>query len=151
MTKIILAIIPVLALACATGGTRSSATAARDRDVITMEDIKRAGASTAYDLVRSLRPNWLNVRGEHSFRETPRVTGTGTGSNVQVVPGIDVLIIYLDNARFGGVETLRQIPVASLTSLQYFDAKTATYKWGPGHTHGAILVSTAPAPVPPQP
>jgi hypothetical protein len=112
-----------------------------------MDDIKRASAANAYDLVRSVRPNWLNVRGENSFRETPR--GSGSGSNVQVVPGIDMLVVYLDNARLGGIEMLRQVPVASLTSLRYFDATAATHKWGSGHAHGAILVSTAPTAVPP--
>ena len=83
-----------------------------------------------FDLVQTLRPNWLHTRGEHSIAD---------GSQ-----GIDVLIVYLDNARLGGAQTLRQIPVQTLTSIQYFDAKSATYKWGNGHTHGAILVSTAP-------
>lgn len=124
---------------CATG-SGSAATAARDRDVLAMEEIRRASATNAFDLVKSLRPNWLNTRGVDSFRESARAQGT----RGQVTPGIDVLIIYLDNARLGGEETLRQIAVPTVTSLQYFDAKSATYKWGPGHTHGAILVSTAP-------
>lgn len=147
MVKTLFVIIPVVAMACASGGSGSAATPSRDRNLIAMDEIKRASAANAYDLVRSARPNWLNVRGENSFRETPR--GSASGSNVQVVPGIDMLVVYLDNARLGGVETLRQVPVASLTSLQYFDAKAATHKWGSGHTHGAILVSTAPTPVPP--
>ena len=142
-----LVVLMFVALACASGGGGSAATDSRDRDMIAMEDIERSGAANVYDLVRSLRPNWLNVRGENSFRESAR--GSGAGSNIQVVPGIDMLVVYLDNARLGGVETLRQIPVPSVTSLRYYDAKAATYKWGTGHAHGAILVSTAPAPVPP--
>ena len=120
----------VLVTGCASGGTSSSPSARRNRDLILMDEIQRASAGNAFDLVQTLRPNWLHTRGEHSIAD---------GSQ-----GIDVLIVYLDNARLGGAQTLRQIPVQTLTSIQYFDAKSATYKWGNGHTHGAILVSTAP-------
>lgn len=120
----------VLVTACASGGTTSAPSARRNRDLIMMDEIQRASAGNAFDLVQTLRPNWLHTRGEHSISD---------GSQ-----GIDVVIVYLDNARLGGAQTLRQIPVQTLTSIQYFDAKAATYKWGNGHTHGAILVSTAP-------
>ena len=131
----------VLALAgCASGGGSSSPAATRSRDLITMDEMSRAGVANAYDLIKSLRPNWLNARGEHSFRETARTQGR---SEV-VTPGVPTVMVYLDNARLGGLETLRQVMVPSLTSVQYFDAKSATFKWGAGHSHGAILVSTAP-------
>ncbi len=120
----------LLVTACASGGTSNAPSARRNRDLILMDEIQRASAGNAFDLVQTLRPNWLHMRGEHSISD---------GSQ-----GIDVLIVYLDNARLGGAQTLRQIPVQTLTSIQFFDAKAATYKWGNGHTHGAILVSTAP-------
>lgn len=120
----------VLAIGCATGGTTNAPSARRNRDLILMDEIQRASAGNAYDLVQALRPNWFHTRGENSISE---------GSQ-----GLDVLIVYLDNARLGGAQALRQIPVQTLTSIQYFDAKAATYRWGNGHTHGAILVSTAP-------
>lgn len=141
---------PIVALAvaaCASGSASSSSTAARSRDLITVEEMRKAGAANAYDLITTLRPNWLNIRGEHSFRETAR---TQDRSEV-VTPGVPTLVIYLDNARLGGAETLRQVLVPTLMSVQYFDAKAATFKWGAGHSHGAILVSTAaPPPVPPR-
>ena len=122
-----------------TAGTSTSASSAtRSRDLITTEEIGKSGAQNAYDLITSLRPNWLNTRGEHSFRETARTQGR---SEV-VTPGLPMVVVYLDNARLGGVETLRQVLVPALTSIQYFDAKAATFKWGAGHSHGAILVST---------
>ena len=116
--------------ACASGGSASAPSTRRNRDLITTDEIQRSSAGNAFDLVQTLRPNWLYTRGEHSISD---------GSQ-----GIDVVIVYLDNARLGGAQTLRQVPVQTVTSLQYFDAKAATYRWGNGHTHGAILVSTAP-------
>lgn len=142
MKTTLLALFLLAASACASGRGGSAASDSRSRNIITMAEIKRVSATNAFELVRSLRPNWLNTRGEDSFRETPR--GSATASNVQVAPGIDIVVVYLDNARLGGAEALRQIPVPALTSIQYFDAKAATFKWGAGHTHGAILVSTAP-------
>ena len=120
----------VLVTGCASGGSSSTPSVRRNRDLILMDEIQRASAGNAYDLVQALRPNWFHTRGEHSISD---------GSQ-----GLDVLIVYLDNARLGGAQALRQIPVQTLTSIQYFDAKAATYRWGNGHTHGAILVSTAP-------
>lgn len=120
----------ILLTACASGGSSSTPAVRRNRNLILMDEIQRASAGNAYDLVQALRPNWFHTRGEHSISD---------GSQ-----GLDVLIVYLDNARLGGAQALRQIPVQSLTSIQYFDAKAATYRWGNGHTHGAILVSTAP-------
>jgi hypothetical protein len=50
--------------------------------------------------------------------------------------------VYLDNARLGGPETLREIHTGSITSVRFYDSAKAQYRFGIGHTHGAILVST---------
>lgn len=130
VSRMLIAGTALLAVSGCASGSGSKSSARPNRNLILMEEIKRASAGNAFDLVQTLRPNWLHTRGEHSIAD---------GSQ-----GIDVLIVYLDNARLGGAQALRQIPVQSVTSLQYFDARAATYRWGNGHTHGAILVSTAP-------
>lgn len=121
----------VLVSACASAGSGASPNARRNRNLIALDEIQRASAGNAFDLIQSIRPQWFNIRGQHSI-------GDGT-------QGLDVLIVYMDNARLGGAQALRQVPVQSLTSLEFFDARAATYRWGNGHTHGAILVSTGPA------
>jgi hypothetical protein len=42
------------------------------------------------------------------------------------------------------VSELRALPVAGVMAVRYFDGPQATYKWGSGHSHGAIVVVTLP-------
>jgi len=115
------------------------------RTLILRDEIARAGAPNALALVQALRSEWLVVRGANSFRETAR--GTTSGFAVSIAePGKENLVVYLDDARLGGPETLAQITVESIQYIQYLDASAATYRWGAGHSHGAILVSTRPLP-----
>lgn len=110
------------------------------RNVITLAEIREASANNVYELIQIRRRNWLNERGVDAFRETPR--GEQVGRAVVVTKGDDAIIVYLDNARLGGPERLREVPTAGIASIQYFDPTQATFKYGAGHSHGAILVST---------
>ncbi|HEX2187970.1 MAG TPA: hypothetical protein VHG51_03680 [Longimicrobiaceae bacterium] len=118
----------VLALALAAAGCASSSRAgdyggSRQADVITRDEVEAAGAGTAYDLVRSLRPMWLNTR-PHSMQN----------------PAGDVLKVYLNNTLLGSVDALRQIAAADVGSLRYYDVGRANYRFGQGHLNGAIQV-----------
>ena len=98
---------------------------------ITREEITRFGVQgNVFDLVYSLRRNWLNVRGE------------------DMVPGEPQLVVYLNNLRLGTFSQLRGLPAAGVTGVRYFDAAEATFRWGAGHMRGAIEVLTTSDPVP---
>jgi hypothetical protein len=111
------------------------------RRPISADEIAHSGVSTnVYDLVYSLRRNWLNMRGIETFSEAPRSIEAG---GVEVtIPGEPQLVIYLDNTRLGTVSQLHTLPVAGVLAIRYFDGPQATYKWGSGHSHGAIVVVT---------
>lgn len=102
----------------ADSGSRANST------VILREDIAASSATNAYDLIRGLHPFWLQKRGAHS------------------VQGADDIVVYIDNARFGGVASLRQIQLMSIMEVRYFDAAAANYRFGPGHSQGAIQLLT---------
>lgn len=109
---------------------------------ISADEITHAGISgTAYDIVYALRRRWLNDRGVDSPTEAPRVATTATGQEV-VIPGEVHLIIYLDNMRMGTVSELRNIPAAGILGIRYYTPVQANYRWGRGHSHGAIQVLT---------
>jgi hypothetical protein len=117
-----------LAAACGggTGGNLPEAPRARTSgDYISTAEVRANGFENAYDAVQSLRSTWL----------TRTRTSPGFSLPAEVV-------IYYNNARLGGPETLRQIPLATVTWMRYFDAKSAQYRWGTGHPQGVILVST---------
>jgi hypothetical protein len=96
----------------------------RDANRITRADLAELGTTDALDAVRSLRPNWLNQRGQGSFR------------------GAAPVRVYVDGVPRGTVETLRSLPIHAIGSMQYFGAREATQRWGTDHASGVIMVRT---------
>lgn len=111
------------------------------RQPITADEIAHAGVSgNVYDVVYSLRRNWLNLRGLNSGTEATRVV-TVNDAEV-VVQGEPQLVVYLDNIKLGTISELRRLPIVGVTSIRYYEPAEANYLWGTGHTHGAIQVLT---------
>jgi hypothetical protein len=110
--------------ACATAGGVSPPVGAPD--LLVEEQIRDNGYSSAYDVIAALRPNWLRTRGVDSF--------TNPGE----------ILVYVDNTRFGGINTLVQIPTVSVYYIQWYDGISAAARWGLGHGNGVIYISTTP-------
>jgi hypothetical protein len=100
-----------------------------DPDYILREEIDRSTARSAYELVRNHRPQWLQTRGLTTLRQAA---------------GQDGIEVYMDNARLGDVQAMRQVTLAAIQYLRFFTASEATQRWGGGHLNGAILISTRP-------
>lgn len=111
-----------------------------DQEIISQEEVQAASASNVFELVQRLHPEWLRERGPQSFSESDRVQGDLKGTSV--TPGLPTIIVYQDNARMGGVEALRVIPIADVGTVQFLNAAQATYRFGIGHAHGVILITT---------
>src|SRR5437879_2457649 len=116
-----------LAVACAGCSLHhNSGGPALDRNLLLQEQFSTRGFNTAFDVVESMRSNWLGTRGPDSF---------SSPSHVQV---------YFDGIRMGGTETLRTIDLRPVVYIRYFDGLAATARWGLDHGSGAIYVSTHP-------
>jgi hypothetical protein len=113
---------------------------ATGRAVIAAADIRSSTARNALELIQSLRPEWLVVRGTQTWRET--ASGQGEGRSLTYTPGQPAIIAYMDGLRLGGVETLAAVPVHGLTSVEFLDAHHAVVRFGAGNTHGAIVLSS---------
>jgi hypothetical protein len=125
--KVLVLLLTGLLAACASSGSRGSSPMG-DPDVITREQIGGQGsARNAYDLVQSLRPQWLITRGLTTLRQAA---------------GEEDVVVYMDNGRLGYRDELRRVPLGSVQYLRFFSASEATQRWGAGHLHGAILIST---------
>lgn len=96
------------------------------RDVLTQAQVLATRTSNLYDAVVALRSNWLLPRGVDSFQTPGQV------------------LVYFDNTRLGGVETLQAIAPNAVGFVQYFDGTSASGRWGLDHGHGVIYVSTLP-------
>jgi hypothetical protein len=99
--------------------------ARQDQQLITRDVILGTQYTNLYDVVQALRSNWLRVRAASS-----------TGKQ-------DVLQVYLDNQRIGGVEELRRIVPSTVNTVRYYDPVAAAARWGMDHGAGVIFVTTA--------
>lgn len=128
------------------GGPLAPRPSPRDRTMITTQEIRDSGHHNALDVIRSLRSEWLQTRGTNSWDETPRGTMDGFGDTfeAEVVQLRDKIVVYLNDIRIGGVDDMAGIAADELTSIRFLDARRATYLYGNGHSHGAIILSTEP-------
>jgi hypothetical protein len=124
VTSLRLGVVVLTLAVAACGPQRASRSAVDAGDVIARQEIVAAHVQNVYELVERLHPHWLRKRGVNQMRNDGDI------------------VVYLDNARLGGPESLRGIHVGGVSSVRFFDAGRAQYRFGVGHTHGAILVST---------
>lgn len=124
-------IILALALgACASSGASTSAegteaqtqsTPRSDRNTLTAADLQRSQATNLYDIIRALRPQWLDVR--------PQASG-------------DPIQVYMDDNRMGGIEVLRTLTPTGIRVIRWLDPSMAQGRYGLNNRGGAIAIST---------
>lgn len=125
MRHILLALLVATATASGCGSARGPHNASRDADVITQEELERSNIGSAYHAIERLRPRFLRVRGPSS------VTNAAA----------DRVVVYVDNARMGYVDVLRDMQASEIVEIRYLNAPDATSRFGTGHTAGVILVT----------
>jgi hypothetical protein len=101
---------------------------------ITEAEIRASSARTLTELLRERRPQWLRSRGVDVLQ-----------------PNIDPLEshgvrVYLNDGLLGGLETLDQVSIYSITGVQFFDTAAAILRWGAGNDDGAILLTSRATP-----
>lgn len=97
----------------------------RERHLITAQEINELNLSTAYDVVRHLRPEFLRSRGTMSLRNTRG----------------EFAVVYINGMRAGGLDQLNAIRANDVDTIRYISASDATTRWGTGHTGGVIEVT----------
>ena len=118
-----------MGVGCATGGGSSGGgpTPSRStRSPITREEIGDRMGLDLYDLVRQLRPSWLQIRGQ--------ATPTGGVRRVQVA--VDGTL------QPGGVAVLRTLRGSQVEELRYLSGQDATTRFGLDVEGGVIVVTT---------
>ena len=98
-----------------------------DPQMITEDEVVASLATTAYELIRSLRPNFLTYRGETSFdKRTSRPYPN----------------VYVDDQVFGSISILQSIPASDVSSIRLYRSAEAVTKFGTGNAGGVIAIST---------
>jgi hypothetical protein len=96
----------------------------RQSDVITYPEIQATtDARDAYELVRRLRPQFLNVR------------ATGSGGRTKAVD----ILVWVNGAERGSLQTLRTIPAHAVLEIRKLSAADAVTTYGKDQ-NGVILV-----------
>lgn len=114
----------LLALGTACASTASSPARHADRDRLLQEEIAAAHEPNLYNLVQKLRPQWLRKRGAKDLRDQGEI------------------VVYYGRTRLGGPESLRRISTSEVASLRFLSGPEANTRFGRGHEHGAIIVTS---------
>jgi hypothetical protein len=118
-----------LAVGCASTSPEGTVRPARQPDMLTQEEIRESLKSNVFEVISTLRPNWIRQRGQMSFND----------------PSAGEVVVYVNGVRAGGAEYLRQVSVLDVSSLRFVSATEAGARFGIQQNGGAaILVSTRP-------
>lgn len=132
LTLLSFAVLAVGLTGCASGGTSAGTTpapAARSNpDVITADELAKSTGQNAMDVIKELRPRFLQSRGATA-------PGAGAYSRQPLDP-----VVYVDERRLATFAELSRIGVAQISEIRHYNSSEATAKWGTGHSAGAILI-----------
>jgi hypothetical protein len=120
--------------------------AKKSSTVIVSEEVRASIETNAYDLVQALRPQWLRENHKETIRTKKVERPSGYRGDIEIATVSDepVFVVFLDISKLGTLESLRDISVAGIGSLEFVSPAKATLRWGGGHTKGVIVVhSTA--------
>jgi hypothetical protein len=109
----------VVACARATG---QPGAARGSSNVLTVAQLSATNAESLYDAINRLRPSWLTSRG-------PTSVTNSTPTEVSV---------FMGGSFLGHSEYLQQVRVLDVTEVRYWDAGSASARFGVGHPRGVI-------------
>ncbi len=151
----------VMAGLAMTFGSVSVAAQKKDRNLITVEEIKeREDIASAHDAVRLLRPQWFKASRSRSNVGTGALGSSRSRSednsdaasqaanserdrmladeaNKRAGP-----VLYVDEVKQESVEDLKNIRIAEVAEIRYMSGNDASGRYGAGHESGAILLKT---------
>ena len=94
-------------------------------DRITQEELATLDVQNALQAVQRLRPSFLQNRG---------------GASSSITQGPQDVVVYVDQTKMGGPNTLSQIPITDVKEIQHLSGTDATQRYGTGHGSGVIIV-----------
>jgi hypothetical protein len=109
------------------------------RRLIARAEVERTTTTSAFEMIQSLRPQWMRGHGSDRVRASLVETRDGYAMNLSDESPI---IVYVDGRRMGTLEALRSIPHGDIERVEYFDGLEAQQRFGRNHSQGAINVIT---------
>lgn len=124
-------ILLVLSLGTAACGASSQSSSSQTDEsgvssdrIVVSELPASAKSQSVFEVIRQYNSQWLKKRGATSFNNPNPIQ------------------VYVDDSGspYGTIESLRRIQVSNVSTIQYFDAQAAQFRFGVGNVSGAILV-----------
>ena len=112
----------LLFTACA---AQSTAARGSQRNILTTEDLARAGDVSLYEAIQMLRPTYLQVR-------PASMAGTEQAAPVQV---------FVGSLQMESVEHLHEIMARNVKEVRYLEPREANAKFGGNHGTPALVVT----------
>lgn len=131
LLSVMLLVSMIVALPLAAQG---SAKKRGDRYRITKDELSEAAATvnTAFDAVRTLRPQWLNP--PLGRNASSNLDGPGGGATE--------IVVYIDDNRQPSLEALNTVKTSDIVELKFLEQNRALQLHGPGHELGVIEITT---------
>lgn len=111
-----------------------------NRDALSREELAAKPAANLYDVVMSLRSNWM--RGPATVRSTVALSSSGVTAGP--IPGT---IAYVDGRALGPLTALRAIPAENAEKICYYSLNKAQSRFGLGVQAPVVEVFTRSSPM----
>ena len=150
LNRLGLCVMLAAATACAGRGPASGTSeelpsrpsARRQRDVITKEELSDPAlrALSVLDVVRLLRPHFLNERGSNSIPFSGAGSDGDKARGAVTDPEAGKVHSSVDGGKVGPLEELRNIHVSAIIEIRYLNAAAAMQKFGGAAREGPVIL-----------
>jgi hypothetical protein len=118
--RLLLGFALALGSACGTAAGPGSPPSPRgDSKTVTADDLAEATQLNLYDYLLAERPRWLR-------------------GSVPTGPGASPVLVFMDDTRLGGVQTLRTLSLNTIRMVRYYEPSAAQQKFS-GRDVGAVI------------
>jgi ABC-type phosphate transport system substrate-binding protein len=133
------AAVPSSAAAQDSAKAPKAASTKRDRNVITADELStpERQAQSVFDVVRSLRPNFLNVRGTQSCLAAQDVGGCSPEDRESGKVHASV-----DGTTIVAVDEMKNLRASTVTEIRFLNPSQAMQKFGGAAHQGPVILVT---------
>jgi len=131
-----LALCALLVAGCSSG-TGGGTVSNTSSNVILREQILDMPDGSALEVIQRYRSSWLRPRSQGSAAGAFIAPASGTVQGNPETP-----IVFVDEIRYGEVESLGRIPSTGIESIVFISATDATTRYGTGYAGGIIRINT---------
>ena len=107
------------------GATQQATSDKPSRNQLTRDQLAAANTTNLYDAISKVRPEWLSTRG-------PTSVTNSTPTSVDV---------FMNGSMLGKAEYMKELGILDVTTVRYWDAASASARFGMGHPRGVIEIT----------